>query len=207
MDKASFSIFINLLINLSKGKNKMANINYNMKVASQLGSLLGMNLIRIERKNADPEYSNKEREGKQRLANPIWMHAVKRIRIKKAVLVNVGEGKEVVQFNDDPLLQLELANAKDIADIVKKPTVEEIVNAIASESAGVPAFFADDQAATELVCSFNERERKSVSSMMEYLSRMASNLQDANRIMQDACKLEMSQLGKDVDFKPVSIGE
>ena len=49
----------------------MANVNYNLVVASQLGALLGMNLIRIKRTNVDADYSNKEREGKQRLANPI----------------------------------------------------------------------------------------------------------------------------------------
>jgi hypothetical protein len=51
----------------------MANVNYNLVVASQLGALLGMNLIRIKRTNVDADYSNKEREGKQRLANPIWL--------------------------------------------------------------------------------------------------------------------------------------
>lgn len=39
-----------LLTNLSKGENKMANINYSLVVASQLGALLGMNLIHIRRK-------------------------------------------------------------------------------------------------------------------------------------------------------------
>lgn len=67
----------------------MANVNYNLVVASQLGALLGMNLIRIKRTNVDADYSNKEREGKQRLANPIWLHGVERIRIRQAELVDV----------------------------------------------------------------------------------------------------------------------
>ena len=37
----------------------MANVNYNLVVASQLGALLGMNLIRIKRTNVDADYSNK----------------------------------------------------------------------------------------------------------------------------------------------------
>ena len=40
----------------------MANVNYNLVVASQLGALLGMNLIRIKQTNVDADYSNKERE-------------------------------------------------------------------------------------------------------------------------------------------------
>ncbi len=45
----------------------MANINYSLVVASQLGALLGMNLIHIRRKNVDPDYSNKERK-----VNNVW---------------------------------------------------------------------------------------------------------------------------------------
>ena len=84
----------------------MANINYSLVVASQLGALLGMNLIHIRRKNVDPDYSNKEREGKQRLAIPVYIYGIDRIKIKKAELVDLGEGQRIVQFNDDPKLQI-----------------------------------------------------------------------------------------------------
>ena len=183
----------------------MANVNYNLVVASQLGALLGMNLIRIKRTNVDADYSNKEREGKQRLANPIWLHCVERIRIRQAELLDVGDGKMVVQFNRDPKLQLDLAGAKDISDIIKKPTVQEVVSAIASESTGLPQFFTDDKTATELTISFNERSRKEISSMMETLSRQAQALADANRAMEDSCRLNMAQYGQSVNFQSVNI--
>lgn len=183
----------------------MANVNYNLVVASQLGALLGMNLIRIKRTNVDADYSNKEREGKQRLVNPIWLHGVERIRIRQAELVDVGDGKMVVQFNRDPKLQLDLAGAKDISDIIKKPTVQEVVSAIASESTGLPQFFTDDKTATELTISFNERSRKEISSMMETLSRQAQALADANRAMEDSCRLNMAQYGQSVNFQSVNI--
>lgn len=185
----------------------MATIKYDRKVASQLGALLGMNLIMIERKNVDPDYSNKERDGKQRLANEIYIYGIRRIRIKQANLVDLEEGKQIVQFNEDPKLQLELADAKDISDIIKKPTVQEIITAISSNTVGLPKYFVDDVTCTELVCSFNQRSRKEISNMMEYLSKQASCLDDANRIMQDACRAEMATLGQSVDFKPINLGD
>lgn len=185
----------------------MATIDYNLKVASQLGALLGMNLIHVKRKNVDPDYSNKEREGKQRLANEIYLYGIERIRIRKAELVDIGDGKKIVQFNDDSKLQLELAGAKDICEIIKKPTVQEIVDAISCETVNLPKYFVDDQTVTELVCSFNQRSRKEICSVMEVLSRQAANLDDANRIMMDACKAEMAQVGVAVDFKPINLGD
>lgn len=197
-----------LLTNLSKGENKMANINYSLVVASQLGALLGMNLIHIRRKNVDPDYSNKEREGKQRLAIPVYIYGINRIKIKKAELVDLGEGQRIVQFNDDPKLQLSLANAKDITDVIKKPTVQEVVNAVMAEEASAQqTFFVDDKTATELAVSFNNRSYKELSSMMEVLSRQAACLTDANDAMMNACKLEMAQVGKSVDFVPINVNE
>jgi hypothetical protein len=197
-----------LLTNLSKGENKMANINYSLVVASQLGALLGMNLIHIRRKNVDPDYSNKEREGKQRLAIPVYIYGIDRIKIKKAELVDLGEGQRIVQFNDDPKLQLSLANAKDITDVIKKPTVQEVANAVMAEEASAQqTFFVDDKTATELAVSFNNRSYKELSSMMEVLSRQASCLTDANDAMMNACKLEMAQVGKSVDFVPINVNE
>lgn len=197
-----------LLTNLSKGENKMANINYSLVVASQLGALLGMNLIHIRRKNVDPDYSNKEREGKQRLAIPVYIYGIDRIKIKKAELVDLGEGQRIVQFNDDPKLQLSLANAKDITDVIKKPTVQEVANAvIAEEASAQQTFFVDDKTATELAVSFNNRSYKELSSMMEVLSRQAACLTDANDAMMNACKLEMAQVGKSVDFVPINVNE
>lgn len=175
----------------------MANINYSLVVASQLGALLGMNLIHIRRKNVDPDYSNKEREGKQRLAIPVYIYGIDRIKIKKAELVDLGEGQRIVQFNDDPKLQLSLANAKDITDVIKKPTVQEVANAVMAEEASAQqTFFVDDKTATELAVSFNNRSYKELSSMMEVLSRQAACLTDANDAMMNACKLEMAQVGK-----------
>lgn len=197
-----------LLTNLSKGENKMANINYSLVVASQLGALLGMNLIHIRRKNVDPDYSNKEREGKQRLAIPVYIYGIDRIKIKKAELVDLGEGQRIVQFNDDPKLQLSLANAKDITDVIKKPTVQEVANAVMAEEASAQqTFFVDDKTATELAVSFNNRSYKELSSMMEMLSRQAACLTDANDAMMNACKLEMAQVGKSVDFVPINVNE
>jgi hypothetical protein len=197
-----------LLTNLSKGENKMANINYSLVVASQLGALLGMNLIHIRRKNVDPDYSNKEREGKQRLAIPVYIYGIDRIKIKKAELVDLGEGQRIVQFNDDPKLQLSLANAKDITDVIKKPTVQEVANAVMAEEASTQqTFFVDDKTATELAVSFNNRSYKELSSMMEVLSRQAACLTDANDAMMNACKLEMAQVGKSVDFVPINVNE
>lgn len=197
-----------LLTNLSKGENKMANINYSLVVASQLGALLGMNLIHIRRKNIDPDYSNKEREGKQRLAIPVYIYGIDRIKIKKAELVDLGEGQRIVQFNDDPKLQLSLANAKDITDVIKKPTVQEVANAVMAEEASAQqTFFVDDKTATELAVSFNNRSYKELSSMMEVLSRQAACLTDANDAMMNACKLEMAQVGKSVDFVPINVNE
>lgn len=197
-----------LLTNLSKGENKMANINYSLVVASQLGALLGMNLIHIRRKNVDPDYSNKEREGKQRLAIPVYIYGIDRIKIKKAELVDLGEGQRIVQFNDDPKLQLSLANAKDITDVIKKPTVQEVANAVMAEEASAQqTFFVDDKTATELAVSFNNRSYKELSSMMEVLSRQAACLTDANDAMMNACKLEMAQIGKSVDFVPINVNE
>lgn len=197
-----------LLTNLSKGENKMANINYSLVVASQLGALLGMNLIHIRRKNVDPDYSNKEREGKQRLAIPVYIYGINRIKIKKAELVDLGEGQRIVQFNDDPKLQLSLANAKDITDVIKKPTVQEVANAVMAEEASAQqTFFVDDKTATELAVSFNNRSYKELSSMMEVLSRQAACLTDANDAMMNACKLEMAQVGKSVDFVPINVNE
>jgi hypothetical protein len=197
-----------LLTNLSKGENKMANINYSLVVASQLGALLGMNLIHIRRKNVDPDYSNKEREGKQRLAIPVYIYGIDRIKIKKAELVDLGEGQRIVQFNDDPKLQLSLANAKDITDVIKKPTVQEVANAVMAEEASAQqTFFVDDKTATELAVSFNNRSYKELSSMMEVLSRQAACLTDANDAMMNACKLEMAQVGKSVDFVPINVNE
>nr|UVX41359.1 MAG: hypothetical protein [Bacteriophage sp.] len=197
-----------LLANLSKGENKMANINYSLVVASQLGALLGMNLIHIRRKNVDPDYSNKEREGKQRLAIPVYIYGIDRIKIKKAELVDLGEGQRIVQFNDDPKLQLSLANAKDITDVIKKPTVQEVANAVMAEEASAQqTFFVDDKTATELAVSFNNRSYKELSSMMEVLSRQAACLTDANDAMMNACKLEMAQVGKSVDFVPINVNE
>lgn len=197
-----------LLTNLSKGENKMANINYSLVVASQLGALLGMNLIHIRRKNVDPDYSNKEREGKQRLAIPVYIYGIDRIKIKKAELVDLGEGQRIVQFNDDPKLQLSLANAKDITDVIKKPTVQEVANAVMAEEASAQqTFFVDDKTATELAVSFNNRSYKELSSMMEILSRQAACLTDANDAMMNACKLEMAQVGKSVDFVPINVNE
>lgn len=185
----------------------MATIKYDRKVASQLGALLGMNLIMVKRKNVDAGYSEKEREGKQRLANEVYLYGLERIRIKKAELVDLGEGKQLVQFNDNSKLQLELAEAKDMADIIKKPTTQEIIDAISSSAVGIPKFFVDDASVTELVCAFNQLSRREISSMMETLSRQASALDDANRIMQDACKAEMANIGIAVDFKPINIGD
>lgn len=197
-----------LLTNLSKGENKMANINYSLVVASQLGALLGMNLIHIRRKNVDPDYSNKEREGKQRLAIPVYIYGIDRIKIKKAELVDLGESQRIVQFNDDPKLQLSLANAKDITDVIKKPTVQEVANAVMAEEASAQqTFFVDDKTATELAVSFNNRSYKELSSMMEVLSRQAACLTDANDAMMNACKLEMAQVGKSVDFVPINVNE
>lgn len=197
-----------LLTNLSKEENKMANINYSLVVASQLGALLGMNLIHIRRKNVDPDYSNKEREGKQRLAIPVYIYGIDRIKIKKAELVDLGEGQRIVQFNDDPKLQLSLANAKDITDVIKKPTVQEVANAVMAEEASAQqTFFVDDKTATELAVSFNNRSYKELSSMMEVLSRQAACLTDANDAMMNACKLEMAQVGKSVDFVPINVNE
>lgn len=197
-----------LLTNLSKGENKMANINYSLVVASQLGALLGMNLIHIRRKNVDPDYSNKEREGKQRLAIPVYIYGIDRIKIKKAELVDLGEGQRIVQFNDDPKLQLSLANAKDITDVIKKPTVQEVANAVMAEEASAQqTFFVDDKTATELAVSFNNRSYKELSSMMEVLSRQAACLTDANDAMMNACKLEMAQVGKSVDFVSINVNE
>ena len=197
-----------LLTSLSKGENKMANINYSLVVASQLGALLGMNLIHIRRKNVDPDYSNKEREGKQRLAIPVYIYGIDRIKIKKAELVDLGEGQRIVQFNDDPKLQLSLANAKDITDVIKKPTVQEVANAVMAEEASAQqTFFVDDKTATELAVSFNNRSYKELSSMMEVLSRQAACLTDANDAMMNACKLEMAQVGKSVDFVPINVNE
>lgn len=197
-----------LLTNLSKGENKMANINYSLVVASQLGALLGMNLIHIRRKNVDPDYSNKEREGKQRLAIPVYIYGIDRIKIKKAELVDLGGGQRIVQFNDDPKLQLSLANAKDITDVIKKPTVQEVANAVMAEEASAQqTFFVDDKTATELAVSFNNRSYKELSSMMEVLSRQAACLTDANDAMMNACKLEMAQVGKSVDFVPINVNE
>lgn len=197
-----------LLTNLSKGENKMANINYSLVVASQLGALLGMNLIHIRRKNVDPDYSNKEREGKQRLAIPVYIYGIDRIKIKKAELVDLGEGQRLVQFNDDPKLQLSLANAKDITDVIKKPTVQEVANSVMAEEASAQqTFFVDDKTATELTVSFNNRSYKELSSMMEVLSRQAACLTDANDAMMNACKLEMAQVGKSVDFVPINVNE
>lgn len=197
-----------LLTNLSKGENKVANINYSLVVASQLGALLGMNLIHIRRKNVDPDYSNKEREGKQRLAIPVYIYGIDRIKIKKAELVDLGEGQRIVQFNDDPKLQLSLANAKDITDVIKKPTVQEVANAVMAEEASAQqTFFVDDKTATELAVSFNNRSYKELSSMMEVLSRQAACLTDANDAMMNACKLEMAQVGKSVDFVPINVNE
>lgn len=197
-----------LLTNLSKGENKVANINYSLVVASQLGALLGMNLIHIRRKNVDPDYSNKEREGKQRLAIPVYIYGIDRIKIKKAELVDLGDGQRIVQFNDDPKLQLSLANAKDITDVIKKPTVQEVANAVMAEEASAQqTFFVDDKTATELAVSFNNRSYKELSSMMEVLSRQAACLTDANDAMMNACKLEMAQVGKSVDFVPINVNE
>lgn len=186
----------------------MANINYSLVVASQLGALLGMNLIHIRRKNVDPDYSNKEREGKQRLAIPVYIYGIDRIKIKKAELIDLGEGQRIVQFNDDPKLQLSLANAKDITDVIKKPTVQEVANAVMAEEASAQqTFFVDDKTATELAVSFNNRSYKELSSMMEVLSRQAACLTDANDAMMNACKLEMAQVGKSVDFVPINVNK
>ena len=43
--------------------------------------------------------------------------------------------------------------------------------------------------------------------MMEVLSRQAACLTDANDAMMNACKLEMAQVGKSVDFVPINVNE
>lgn len=178
----------------------MANINFSALVASSLGALLGQNLIRVKRRNIDPDYSNKERDRVQRMAIPVWLYGIERIRIKKAELITI-DGEDVVQFNDVPELQLSLAGAKDINDIIKKPTLQEVINAIEKEEGTkVPAFFVDDEMATKIAASCNERSRKGITQMMEVLAKQASNLSDANNIMFDACRNELSKVGKDVSF-------
>ena len=111
-------------------------------------------------------------------------------------------------MHDDPKLQLSLANAKDITDVIKKPTVQEVANAVMAEEASAQqTFFVDDKTATELAVSFNNRSYKELSSMMEVLSRQAACLTDANDAMMNACKLEMAQVGKSVDFVPINVNE
>ncbi len=104
-------------------------------------------------------------------------------------------------------MQLSLANAKDITDVIKKPTVQEVANAVMAEEASAQqTFFVDDKTATELA-AFNNRSYKELSSMMEVLSRQAACLTDANDAMMNACKLEMAQVGKSVDFVPINVNE
>lgn len=179
--------------------------NYNYIVGSQAGALLGMNLIHIKRKNIDPDYSNKQRDGLQRLANEVHLVGIERLRVTKAELVNTGD-EWVVQFNDNPKLQISLLGAKDIKDIIKKPTVAAVAEAMQKEeSSSIITWFVDDVSATEIAASFNERARKQLSMMMEAISIQCGNLKQANEIMFDSCKQEMEQIGQKVTFQSVTI--
>lgn len=143
-------------------------------MANRYGALLCGELLTVERNSHDAGYSKKLENGKYTSSMPFYLYTIKRIPISEAKLVlNDINGNSYVYFNGDPKINLSLSNVKDIDEVLRKPTPENVKRAIEQWEAtngNKITYFVDYKGLVEAVKAANNGSKANQMRLIEELT-------------------------------------
>lgn len=169
-------------------------------LASQCGATLGKFVLIIEKSSVDPNYSRKVQNNELRTSQQINLYSIKPIKVKVAREVETAEGSRFVEYNDDPKLRLQISGINDITEIIPKPNVENVKNAILRyESTGENTIFIDYPALTKEVVALNKESKAKLTAFINEQMRFIKTFETANDTEIAACKTAMAAEGIDMN--------
>ena len=156
-------------------------------VMQAYSTLFGKILVCPKTDLLDLDYFDKEKEKEMRLAEPIKKCYIKTTTITSIELDLDANDKPVLIFNHDVDLTFPLqGNEKPNLEMCTPEKINDAIrNFAASEKL---TFFADVEAVTKVVTSYNEREAKKLEAFAEKCIMDAQALRDINKLANDESK-------------------
>lgn len=169
-------------------------------LASQCGATLGKYILIIEKNSVDPNYSRKVQNNELRTSQQINLYSIKPIKVKIASEVESAEGTKFVEFNGDAKLRLPISGINDITEIIPKPNVENVKNAISRyEATGENTIFVNYPELTKEIVALNLESRNKLMTFVNEQLRFIKTFETANETEISACKTAMAAEGIEVN--------
>lgn len=167
-------------------------------IISELGRLLNLPVLLVERNPVDPDYDRKVADNLLRLTRPIYLYSIKQVIITEAKVTDNANGNKVVQFNGDPDMTLPILNVNKITDLIPEPNAESVKNAIlAASSGGKKTLFTNYAKLYKEVAALNIDSKAEWDKELALMLQYSKTFTNANEIEKMACEKHLQELGID----------
>jgi len=155
------------------------------KLASEAGRKMGNHLVLVERKALDPDYEKDLKESKIQITEMLYLYSLRLIPVTKAELVpeSVDGDFPYIKYNDETKYRLELADAKDIKDILPDPTDDVIKKALAKfDTTGEVTILADHEECLKFIKTVNNLNKARIQKVIAKLAALSANYDKVNSL-------------------------
>lgn len=167
-------------------------------IISELGRLLNLPVLLVERNPVDPDYDRKVNENLLRLTRPIYLYSIKQVIITETKVITNANNNKVVQFNDDPDMTLPIMNVNKVTDLIPEPNAESVKNAIlASVNGGKKTLFTNYTKLYKEVAALNIDSKAEWDRELALMLQYSKTFTQANDIEKTACEKHLKEMGID----------
>lgn len=170
-------------------------------IVGMLGSLVGKNLIEVQRRGVNLSYSDEILNNALTTNREILLWSTKKHYIKSFDHDIDASGHIIVKFNNDDALTMPLINVTSVEDVFPKinpTTLREVFEE--AKSNGRKAIFIDYPKATQQVINLNKVSIKEASQLIDKIMKDVSTIEEANAIEKSNCEMEMARLGEPIQI-------
>lgn len=161
------------------------------------GALIGKKLFIPRVDVADLKWNDKVRENALRTNRPIMKYYIEDVEIQSVRLVELpNSGKVIIELNDSPKLQFELAPAKFSS--VSMNSVKEAIEESRKETPKA-IYFEDGIALAEQIKRLNDFQSKDAEDLANELMNMISMFDQLNKKTQDSIDNYYDELSKNAN--------
>lgn len=182
-------------------KTMTVSTDYIRVAAQAFGALCGQNLVILQRRSADINYSDDVKNGVIRLDREINLWETKRVLINHVGYEPDANGGVVFTFNNDSKYQLPMISSQTMEDYFPKITPATVARIYEqAHAAGREAIFIDYPGLVEQIIALNNGSKQIAQRLADRMLRIAGLLEQTNENEYNVCKSEMAQLGQIISF-------
>lgn len=163
----------------------MSNPSIIAQLASEAGRKTGNYLVIVERKPLDPDHKKDLEAGRLTITEMLYLYSLRLVEVTRTELIKESPDGDFpyIKYNDNNAYRLELADAKDINDILPPPTDDVIKKALARfESDGTITLHVDHEECLKFVKAINNVNKSRIQKVIAKLATLANNYDKVNSL-------------------------